>query len=643
MDSSQKYGYKWTRPDREIFRQVDVGYEGHYSSVEALSASKPIATPDSWARVSTPTSDDIYIWTTQSQPNRWVKSSTGNAVNTYELESTIHALVNGATENYNTLGKIENEFKSQDFSIDEHLENYNNPHRVDRRHLSIENVDNTSDLDKPLSNSIQKALELKLETGEQVKTAMEQLKGDDRLNTGAIKNFSKCSGIIGEMPKIVNNNGMVSVGECHCFLYDNDEFRGDPYLFKVNSMDDIYLQDNDSNYIVINYNGGLVTYQSTLDMKMLNDSNVLPVFKVFRDGDDIHVLPWKSLGDGLSSRINKMISRTKRFVREVGGGLGISEYGDRNIRITEGRIWKGATRLRIPMYESTEIPIRFFYHENGEWQEIERETYCHSQYDDGTNLKPLDKNTYTVNWVFSGIEEHRSNVFIILGDQYRKFEDAEASKIPYPVPNIINDQTILIGRIITKHKKDTAISIQSNFGLKFSPSGVISDTIKDVDGDTRIEVEADSDDDTIRLIAGGKEVLTIDENGMTVDGKINGVITGDNSSKLINALTGLREDVKINTEYVSPCQLNNVYGKIYRTYFQNELPDYLTHGKNVSQLINYLINFKTDKSRHVTNGITAFGEHRYVNIALLGTSGKDCLNLNASKWHVENGWVDYVK
>lgn len=44
-----------------------------------------------------------------------------------------------------------------------HKENYNNPHQTDKSQVGLGNVDNTSDLDKPISNATQSALDSKLD------------------------------------------------------------------------------------------------------------------------------------------------------------------------------------------------------------------------------------------------------------------------------------------------------------------------------------------------------------------------------------------------------------------------------------------------------------------------------------------------
>ena len=47
-------------------------------------------------------------------------------------------------------------------TLDNHIENKSNPHGVTKENIGLENVDNTADLDKPISNLTQAALDGKV-------------------------------------------------------------------------------------------------------------------------------------------------------------------------------------------------------------------------------------------------------------------------------------------------------------------------------------------------------------------------------------------------------------------------------------------------------------------------------------------------
>ena len=61
--------------------------------------------------------------------------------------------------NYKTA--VADQFAEVDTTINNHITDTNNPHGVTKEQVGLENVDNTSDIEKPISNAMQEALDLK--------------------------------------------------------------------------------------------------------------------------------------------------------------------------------------------------------------------------------------------------------------------------------------------------------------------------------------------------------------------------------------------------------------------------------------------------------------------------------------------------
>ena len=59
------------------------------------------------------------------------------------------------------LTNVENNVSSVTIDLNNHEINYDNPHNVTAEQIGLENVDNTSDLDKPISTATQAALSAK--------------------------------------------------------------------------------------------------------------------------------------------------------------------------------------------------------------------------------------------------------------------------------------------------------------------------------------------------------------------------------------------------------------------------------------------------------------------------------------------------
>jgi len=102
----------------------------------------------------------------------------------------------------------------------------------------------------------------------------------------------------------------------------------------------------------------------------------------------------------------------------------------------------------------------------------------------------------------------------------------------------------------------------------------------------------------------------------------------------------------VDTEYVSLNQHGNIYGMVYRTYFNAALPSYLTTGDYVSRIVDYAICFLGTTDRFLARGLTthwAYGANKLVYISLSGLSGNGNLSLVARGYTIIDGWVDYIK
>ena len=81
----------------------------------------------------------------------------GNVDNTSDLDKP----VSNATQELvdNTKKELEDLITSNEGGLDNHIKDFNNPHQVTAEQVGLGNVDNTADLDKPISNATQEALD----------------------------------------------------------------------------------------------------------------------------------------------------------------------------------------------------------------------------------------------------------------------------------------------------------------------------------------------------------------------------------------------------------------------------------------------------------------------------------------------------
>ena len=106
------------------------------------------------------TTDKVNAHTVDyNNPHKVTKDQVGlgNVDNTSDLDKPISNAVQGA------LDEVKESINSGNTTITDnltkHIEDFNNPHKVTKEQVGLGNVDNTSDLDKPISNATQEALD----------------------------------------------------------------------------------------------------------------------------------------------------------------------------------------------------------------------------------------------------------------------------------------------------------------------------------------------------------------------------------------------------------------------------------------------------------------------------------------------------
>lgn len=320
------------------------------------------------------------------------------------------------------------------------------------------------------------------------------------------------AGILGAMPALTDNeNGTISLPGCDVVLYPNGIWSNEASVFTLSSATNMELTDDDTNYVIASYNSGSPEYQVTLDVSIIEESSIIPVYTIFREGDDLHVLSWDRLSNGLPNRLHARLVKTQRFAHQ--NGIGISESGTRTIQVSEGIIWHGASIVNINEWDSSITPFFWHKHVSGVWtKDITLNSYPNTLYDDGTDIQTLSNNRYVPIWLWLCVEE-TPHIHMILGGEYKTSELAASESIPSNLPEIITSHAVLLGRLIVKEGAATAYRIQSAFEGVFSATGICGIRIIDSDGDTSITTEENEDEDKIRFTTAGQERAIITNAG----------------------------------------------------------------------------------------------------------------------------------
>lgn len=230
------------------------------------------------------------------------------------------------------------------------------------------------------------------------------------------------------------------------------------------------LANNDTNYIVIEYNGGSPIYNVYDNDSIVNDSSVVLFMVVYRADNFIHTLEFGNQGAGLANKLNDRFIMTDRIGYESGLALGLS--GSTGIvTSTAGVAWNGPNRQFLDPVNSQDDIFFKSFHSGGTWvYTTTGDTLNNTYYDDGTDIVLATAGKYLTNWYFRGqeINDHLYEVYST--NQYDSVALAQLSTEPV-LPELITSHAILLGRIIVQVNATTGLT-ESAFTVPFQPTQV---------------------------------------------------------------------------------------------------------------------------------------------------------------------------
>ena len=267
--------------------------------------------------------------------------------------------------------------------------------------------------------------------------------------------------------------GSITVGTGSYTLFSNISGLGRIKAYNIAGFTNVALTDDRINYVVANYNSGTPVLQVITDVLLINETTIVPVITIYREGTTLHTLKWDNLGIALPNKIHQSIVKTQRFRKQ--SGLLLGETATRRVAIATGIIWYGAVPITIPDFNSATDSTYLYYHSAPDvWAtETAITQYNNSQYDDNTGgLTALGAGKYAVNFVYLIVSDTTKRVYIVLGQGNYKLGDAQLCQPPAVLPPEISSMAVLVGRIIVAKGASTATQIDSAFSTQFSPSAI---------------------------------------------------------------------------------------------------------------------------------------------------------------------------
>jgi hypothetical protein len=297
----------------------------------------------------------------------------------------------------------------------------------------------------------------------------------------AVDNPLNSAGIHSEPSILDNGNGTVTLGTGDYVFYSDTNFNTPLQKYTITGGTFTFIND-DTNYLIADYNGGSPIIYSSTSRANINQSSVHPIITVYRYDNELEILTWDEMGKGLSNKISDRLVRTDRFVPET-GSLIIGEAATRYVTLTAGVVWYGAVNHNLDAMNSSGDTMDLWYHSSGVWTNTGITQYDNTQYDDGTDLVTLGNAKYGVNWVFRTVGDDKK-MLIVLGTDSYSLGEAQSADIP-PLPEIAITNSILVGKIIVVKDGTTAEEITSAFETTFASTPITDhNSLSNLEGGT---------------------------------------------------------------------------------------------------------------------------------------------------------------
>lgn len=264
-----------------------------------------------------------------------------------------------------------------------------------------------------------------------------------------------------------NGDGTITTGTHVCRLFPNADGSGLINQYTI-SGGTFSFTDQVNNYLISDYNGGSPILRVITDVSLINETTIIPLRTIFRNGNDLHQLDWDELGLAISNKLNKRLVKTERFARE--NGLMLSTSGLTTL-VSAGSIWYGAVNKILSAVDSSINEFFFYYHNAGNWTYDLVTGFPNLYWDDGTDRQTLLPSKYGAVFVYRGIETD-PHIYCVVDGTNSTLTAAQNVQPPANLPPIISAHCILVGRIIFQKSATSAAQVDSAFSVSFTATGV---------------------------------------------------------------------------------------------------------------------------------------------------------------------------
>jgi hypothetical protein len=291
--------------------------------------------------------------------------------------------------------------------------------------------------------------------------------GDLRISTGAVSapSFSD------------NGDGTASVGSTTVRMHHTTDRTGNLYDEVIPA--DVSLgpfTDNDSEWIVAEYNAGSPRWVIEADYTTLNDSDRIAVYRVWRQGTELHSLSNDEAALGLANKIAVAMTGTDPYKRGGRTGLEPGETStptDRTVTVSSALVFAGFNPIFVwPFNSSTDLLTKATV-TTGTWSYTNESVYNNADYNPITGPTAMSSNRYSIRWLYRSVGDVKQTFYVMGIDEYTSVAAAQLEQPRGDLPDLLTSHCILVGRIIIQEGASSGI-VESAWVQTFTGLSVIS-------------------------------------------------------------------------------------------------------------------------------------------------------------------------
>jgi hypothetical protein len=277
-------------------------------------------------------------------------------------------------------------------------------------------------------------------------------------------------------PTITDNvDGTIDLGTDGVFNYMTTADGASGNIVRLNAStgaDDLALTDLSPNYLYSNYNSGSPIYAVTTNANdFLSDFRKVPVARIYRDGNVLHILEYDLPGILLANKSNFKDIVLNCCERQ--GGLALSTAATRISTIAAGTAWFSTELYNLAENEAGTSGVLYeYYPVSGVWNSSVVTSYDSTYYSDGTDRQALAANKYVAKYFFRGVEDE-NHAYFIHGNTQNTLATALAEPLP-ATPGVITSHALYVGKIIIQQGATNGVAYPRAWGEALVSSGAVN-------------------------------------------------------------------------------------------------------------------------------------------------------------------------